>query len=630
MSFLQLMIALMYTIIYIEVVRYFQRVVKVFEKGGGSVMKKIFGRIGKRFSVPVLAAAIGLGLCFTGCGNAGTSASTAAAKQADPIVGKYIPVVGEMMGVALTGDELGGFGIDLQDGGKAVMTIDGESHNVKWTSDDSTVTVTVDGEKITGERGEDSILFKDMLGMGMDLTFAKEGTPAADPALYLPESEKYLLQDWQSVSVTDILGDPTDEIAPDALKMSFRGDHTMDLTVEEKEFKDLPWSNLGDFGSVDSEDVSLSWEVLEDGIKTDYVKDGTYYTFFCPKDPAAYDTKTDAAKGEKETAEETVKGSETETITEEETEEEAENETETKEDAQGQAAVPAVPEASGEHGKAADSLYADYWDRDWYGWYLLESCDGDYENLEDSRYDICGSIFVEDRDTGRIVLWDEDGNADYVICEAEVSFGSGTTSAGCMKTESGSFLREGNLGHADWMVDPGASDVSDFDHMIEIDGEYEDEAGSFRYYIYLRPWGMDWEDVRAKNVDFLPNAYDSWYLDAKDGLMPVSIGRGEMQGADTAGVTQRIESFTVHDMPEHYGGSFDWYSLSDGTREYSLDKNTVLETPEELDGWEKGDDALSWMGRLCDEDNTYTPAGVYDITVTGDHIDIIHGLYWWD
>ena len=112
--------------------------------------------------------------------------------------------------------------------------------------------------------------------------------------------------------------------------------------------------------------------------------------------------------------------------------------------------------------------------------------------------------------------------------------------------------------------------------------------------------------------------------------MPERIGRGEMQGADTAGVTRRIESFTVHDMPEHYGGSFDWYSLSDGTREYSLDKNTVLETPEELDGWEKGDDALSWMGRLCDEDNTYTPAGVYDITVTGDHIDIIHGLYWWD
>ena len=401
MSFLQLMIALMYTIIYIEVVRYFQRVVTVFEKEGGSVMKKIFGRIGKRFSVPVLAAAIGLGLCFTGCGNAGTSASTAAAKQADPIVGKYIPVVGEMMGVALTGDELGGFGIDLQDGGKAVMTIDGESHNVKWTSDDSTVTVTVDGEKITGERGEDSILFKDMLGMGMDLTFAKEGTPATDPALYLSEAEKYMLQDWMSVSVTDILGDPTDEIAPDALKMSFQGDHTMDLTVEGEEFKDLPWSNLGDYGSVDSENVTLSWEVQEDGLKTDYEKDGTYYTFFCPKDPAAYDTKTDAAKG-------------------------------------------------------------------------------------------------------------------------------------------------------------------------------------------------------------------------------------EMQGADTAGVTQRIESFTVHDMPEHYGGSFDWYSLSDGTREYSLDKNTVLETPEELDGWEKGDDALSWMGRLCDEDNTYTPAGVYDITVTGDHIDIIHGLYWWD
>jgi hypothetical protein len=32
------------------------------------------------------------------------------------------------------------------------------------------------------------------------------------------------------------------------------------------------------------------------------------------------------------------------------------------------------------------------------------------------------------------------------------------------------------------------SDVSEFEHMICIDGSYEDEDGSFNYYFYLRPW----------------------------------------------------------------------------------------------------------------------------------------------
>ena len=73
----------------------------------------------------------------------------------------------------------------------------------------------------------------------------------------------------------------------------------------------------------------------------------------------------------------------------------------------------------------------------------------------------------------------------------------------------------------DWMADPGASDVSDFDHMIAIEGgEYEDENGGFKYTIYLRPWGMDWSDVKAKDDWYMPANYDSWYVGIKDKKMP--------------------------------------------------------------------------------------------------------------
>ena len=94
--------------------------------------------------------------------------------------GNYIPVIGEMMGTAMTGDDLSGFGIELKGNGKGVMTVNGESEKVKWKKDDTTITITVEGTDITGELGEDCFVVKDMLGMGMDFTFAKEGTPASE------------------------------------------------------------------------------------------------------------------------------------------------------------------------------------------------------------------------------------------------------------------------------------------------------------------------------------------------------------------------------------------------------------------------------------------------------------------
>ena len=207
-------------------------------------------------------------------------------KVDESLIGNYIPVTGEMMGIALVGEDMEGFAIELAKGGKGTMNVEGETGNIKWTNDDSTVTVTVDGVDMIAARGQDCLVFDDMLGMGMKMTFAKEGTDAANPELYLPETDKYMLGSWQSVDVTDILGNPLEpsEMEPDAFAMTARGDHTADITVEGKTITDLKWSNMGEHGSIDSEDINVSWEIVDDGISVDYVKDGEYYTFFCPKD----------------------------------------------------------------------------------------------------------------------------------------------------------------------------------------------------------------------------------------------------------------------------------------------------------------------------------------------------------
>ena len=417
--------------------------------------------------------------------------------------GHYIAVVGEALGMTLTGDDIDGFDITLQSGGKAQVMIDGETHSASWKNDDTTVTLTIDKEDIVGTRKQDAFTFEDMLGMGVDVTFAKEGTDAADPSHYLSENEKYMLGDWHSVSVADVLGDPVDDMADDALALNFAGDHTMTVRIGGKSLGTFPWSNLGTYGSSDSEDIDLSWdhEEGEDVLEVNYVLDGDYYVFTCERGAASGGSASGSSSGSSSAAAPSA-------------------------GPLGQiAGTINVPSGGGDHTEAAESAYTDYWDCDWYGWWIIDSAYGDWEELDGSYYDCCASIFV-DGDTGEFYLFDETNDEDNLLAFAEVSFGAGLTDAGCMKSESGGFMESGNLGHADWLVDPGASAVSDYEHMIEIDGSYEGDEGGFDYAIYLRPWGMDWEDVRADNPGQLPDYYDSWYVNVMNDPMPDKIETG--------------------------------------------------------------------------------------------------------
>ena len=89
--------------------------------------------------------------------------------------GKYVSVSGEMMGVELTGDDIAGWSIELKSGGKGKMESEGETGNIKWSLEDKTITIKVDGEEMTGVFEDDKLVFDDILDSGMKLTFAKEG-----------------------------------------------------------------------------------------------------------------------------------------------------------------------------------------------------------------------------------------------------------------------------------------------------------------------------------------------------------------------------------------------------------------------------------------------------------------------
>lgn len=187
-------------------------------------------------------------------------------------------------------------------------------------------------------------------------------------------------------------------------------------------------------------------------------------------------------------------------------------------DAQAPAMEPAAPD------------YAASWAGDWYGWHVITDASESLRYLKNTAWDACARIVV-DGASGEFIAWDTENEPGELLCRAGVTFSPGSTDAGCMAASSGTYL---DCDITDGLrCDPGASDVSRFARMLCISGRAEDENGEWvRFRLYLRPWGMDWEDVRTGDTSgclyrsMLPPGYDSWYaplLAAHTAQMPDSF-----------------------------------------------------------------------------------------------------------
>ena len=187
----------------------------------------------------------------------------------------------------------------------------------------------------------------------------------------------------------------------------------------------------------------------------------------------------------------------------------------------------------------------DWWNGDWYGWWIITGADGGYESSNNNWWDCCAQISIGTDYTGSVIIWDENMPKDNAFSEASVSLNSaGTGEYGTLTSEDGYFLN-GELTHAEWIVDPG---IMDYDDLLCIDGDgwYEDwfgdGDGSFHYSIYLRPWGTLWDDIAADDPDGLPYYYESWYLPLVNAgkAMPDTLGSAESSSAENQDGGQNI------------------------------------------------------------------------------------------
>ena len=190
---------------------------------------------------------------------------------------------------------------------------------------------------------------------------------------------------------------------------------------------------------------------------------------------------------------------------------------------------------------AGDDTLLDWWNGEWYGWWKMTGCTGSYESMEGQWWDICGIIDIGADYTGTVTLWDEDYKKDNPMVSATVSLSAAGTGANGTMTSEGGWFTDVALEHADWIVDPG---LVERDNMIYIDGWYENGDDGYYYEIYLRPWGLRWDDA---GEDYLPYLYDDWYLPLIDAgkSMPDSIGMDDSAGSSNTDAAITTSSANV-------------------------------------------------------------------------------------
>lgn len=199
--------------------------------------------------------------------------------------GTWVPVLAEMSGTQLTGDRLqqatGEFIIVLRADGTGEATVNGESGAVSWERTTDSIQLTVDGERIDGQLGDNCFTVSDLLQSGVKVIFAKQGTAAADPVRYMDELSQALIGDWVSETVQASDGTQQDS-GQDALRLTVHSDHTAELTYMGEDKGSFDWLAANGTAVLDTDDPNVRMKILEDGrLEVTYTAGEDAYTIRC-------------------------------------------------------------------------------------------------------------------------------------------------------------------------------------------------------------------------------------------------------------------------------------------------------------------------------------------------------------
>ena len=102
--------------------------------------------------------------------------------EPDPNAGKYQGVSAKALGMTMAMSEAypGETWVELQSGGKGTVMLDGDNFPMKWTLDGEAITITIEDVDSVG-RLADGVITVDLMDMGVEMTFLKEGAEMPAP-----------------------------------------------------------------------------------------------------------------------------------------------------------------------------------------------------------------------------------------------------------------------------------------------------------------------------------------------------------------------------------------------------------------------------------------------------------------
>ena len=509
------------------------------------------------------------------------------AKSDDPNLGLYNATSCVSEGLDLGVDDEW---IELLAKGKADVRLLGDEYSGKWTLDGEDFTLKQGGSEYFGTL-EDGVLVIDF--DGIEYTFVKEGAEE-EVKEEEPEEEPEKLEEPEAPAVAEEVGYWTlNSMEQDGQVVASEEDVAALKEMGMEMFLDLKEDGTGIM--MIEEPMTVTWG------------DGVITPDASPDEPANYSIVDGVFTIEAEgMAMRFVRG-------------------------EGEAPVvdiPAIPAEPEEPETPAEPIVEagpyDIWEGDWYGWWIVWNGYGAYSDFTDEGWDCCAHVDV-DGETGTFTMWDDTCAEGEAIIEVDVEFGVGMTEYGTMKSVSGLILDD-EIEAGEWNIDQGASNMNEFEDMMVIEGTYVDPANAddcFEYIIILRPWGADWEDVRAADHsehyydDMMSFRYDDWYMplvEAGFEEAPASFDEGYELIASGAKPGSGADAASAGNLPSCSGAD---YALSIVGAEIVPDSDDLPALRLYMDYTNKSDDVESCYM-------------VFDFTVEQDGTELDTAITWGD
>ena len=99
--------------------------------------------------------------------------------EEDPNAGKYLGTTAKALGMVMPMSDIyeGETWLELKSGGKGTIMLDGDDFSMKWTLEGEAITITIDGVDSIGTLA-DGVITVDLMNMGVEMSFLKEGVEA--------------------------------------------------------------------------------------------------------------------------------------------------------------------------------------------------------------------------------------------------------------------------------------------------------------------------------------------------------------------------------------------------------------------------------------------------------------------